>query len=185
MKVREATQDRRSIRKYKDIPVEKDKIEIMLDSARLAPSGSNTQPARWMVIQNRHTIQRICKACRDQPFVKDAPLVLVLLGDLSCRVKDAEGEMDVLSDQYQQERERIIRDCAISGQQMVLQAFELGIGTCWVGDFTQPSMRKALNIPSDHYVLAIFTAGYPDEKPSPRQRHSLKSVVCFEEFKRK
>jgi len=177
MDVREAIQSRRSIRKFKQQSIEKEKIQLILDSGRLAPTGHNTQPGRYIVVDDPHQIGKIAAACNHQPFVAKAPLLIVLLGDLSCRVKGMDEGADVLDAQFSGPREKIIRDAAIVGDHLALQAQELGLGVCWVGDYEQLPMRQALQSPPSHYIVVIFAMGYPDEDPSPRPRRPLNELV--------
>ncbi len=182
MSVREAIETRRSVRKYKKTSVEKDKVEMILDSARLAPTGHNTQPGRYMVVDDPDQIERIAAACNHQSFVAHAPLLIVLLADLAGRVKDAQLDTEVMDPVYSEQREKVIRDTAIAGSFLMLQAHDLGLGICWVGDYEQIPMRKALNSPASHYILGIFAIGYPDEEPAARPRKPLESMLSFQSY---
>lgn len=177
MNVREAIESRRSIRKYLPAPVETEKIRLVLDSGRLAPSGHNTQPSRFLVLRDPEIIAKVGAACNHQPFVMKAPLLIVVLGDLKCRYQGAGDPVDILDDRFTDERQRIIRDCTIAGQTMILQAWDLGLGTCWVGDFEQLPMRLVLGVPADHFILSILVMGYPAESPNPRPRRALAEIV--------
>ena len=185
MDVREAILTRRSIRKYKMQPVEQDKIQTILDSGRRAPTGHNTQPGRFVVVEDPDQIRKIGAACNNQPFVTRAPLLIVLLGDLSCRKKEAGLHDDILDPVYTDQREKVIRDTTIVGDHMALQAHALGLGVCWVGDFEQIPMRAVLESPASHYILAIFAIGYPDEEPGPRPRKEIHDLVSYNTFGQK
>ncbi len=182
MDVREAVLTRRSIRRFRQQPVEDEKIQIILDSGRRAPTGHNTQPGRFIVIDDLDQIRKVGEACNNQPFVTRAPLLIVLLGDLACRNKDAVADSEILDPVFADQREKIIRDTAIVGDHMALQAHALGLGVCWVGDFEQLPMRAVLSSPASHYILAIFAMGYPDEDPAPRPRKALDDCVFYNRY---
>jgi len=185
MDVQEAITARRSIRKYEDRPVEDEKLRLLLEAARLAPSGSNTQPTGLIVIRSPEQRQAVSLACNNQKFIATAPVLIAVLGDLKCRVDGRGQTLDINATRFTDERQRIIRDCAIAGEQIVLQAEELGLGTCWVADFIQEEIRRVLGAPSDQYVLAVIAVGYPAEAPAARRRKALTEMVWHELFGQK
>jgi nitroreductase len=65
---------------------------------------------------------------------------------------------------------------------MILEATELGLGTCWLGAFDEGKVKEILSIPEDIRVPAMFTLGYADEKPAPRPRKDMDDVVCYEKY---
>lgn len=172
---------RRSIRKYIDMPVEDEKITEILESARLAPSGSNTQPGRYIVVKSEEMRQKVIKASNNQKWMLTAPVFIVCVADVRCRIKE---DIDVYLDDKspQDEVKRIIRDTSISAGYMLLQANNLGLGACWVADFTQEEIRPVLNIPSDKYVVGVITIGYPNESPKARPRKNLEDIVHYERW---
>lgn len=184
MKVKDAIESRRSIRKYEDRPVEEEKINLLLEAARLAPSGSNTQPTSLIVIRDPEQRQAVSEVCDKQPFIAAAPVLIAVLGDLECRVDGHGQTLDINATRFTDERQRIIRDCAIAGEHIVLQAQELDLGTCWVAEFVQEEIRRVLRAPADHYVLAIIAVGYPAEIPERRKRKPLSGMVWYERFGR-
>lgn len=168
---------RRSIRKYIDKPVENEKITEILESARLAPSGNNTQPWHYIVVESKEMREKIMTASHNQKWMLTAPVFIVCAADVRCRIKE---DISIDDNSPQDEVKRIIRDTAISVGYMLLQATNLGLGTCWVGDFTQEEIRPVLNIPSDKYVVGVITVGYPNEAPKPRPRKNLEDIVHHE-----
>jgi len=170
---------RRSIRKYADQPVENEKIIEVLESGRLAPSGNNTQPWRYIVVKSEEMRQKVMEASHNQKWMLTAPVFIVCVADIRCRIKE---DVAVYLDDNSPEDEvkRIIRDTSISVGYMLLQANNLGLGACWVAEFTQEEIRPVLNIPSDKYVVGVITIGYPAETPKPRPRKNLEDIVHYE-----
>ncbi|WP_291572531.1 nitroreductase family protein [Clostridium sp. UBA4548] len=172
---------RRSIRKYADKPVEDEKINGVLESGRLAPSGNNTQPWRYIVVRSEKMRQNVMEASHNQKWMLTAPVFIVCVADIRCRIKEG---IDVYLDDNSPDDEvkRIIRDTSISAGYMLLQANNSGLGACWVAEFTQEEIRPVLNIPSDKYVVGVITIGYPDETPKPRPRKKLEDIVYYERW---
>lgn len=171
---------RRSIRKYSNKPVEDEKINELLESARLAPSGNNTQPWHYIVVKSEEMRQKIVEASHNQKWMFTAPVFIVCVADIRCRIK--EGDVHLDDNSPQDELKRIIRDTSISTGYMLLEANSLGLGVCWVAEFTQEEIRPVLNIPSDKYVVGVLTIGYPDETPKARPRKKLEDMVHYESW---
>lgn len=170
---------RRSIRKYIDKQVENEKITEILESARLAPSGNNTQPWHYIVVKSGDIKRKVMEASHNQEWMLTAPVFIVCVADVRCRIKkDIEIYLD--DNSPQDEVKRIIRDISISSGYMLLQANNLGLGVCWVAEFTQEEIRPVLNIPSDKYVVGVITVGYPNETPKARPRKKLEDIVHYE-----
>ncbi|OOM73400.1 FMN reductase [Clostridium puniceum] len=170
---------RRSVRKYIDKTIENEKITELLESARLAPSGNNTQPWRYILVKSEEMKQKISKASNNQKWMLTAPVFIVCVADIRCRIKE---DVDIYLDDNspQDEVKRIIRDTSISVGYMLLQANNLGLGACWVADFMQEEIRPVLNVPSDKYVVGVITVGYPNETPKARPRKSLEDIIHYE-----
>jgi nitroreductase len=177
----EAIKSRRSIRKYIDKEIEEKKLVQILESGRLAPSGSNTQPWHFIVIKSKENKDKVAKVSHDQKWMATAPVQIVCVADVRSRT-DANVEICVDENSKEEEVKQIIRDTAISVEHMSLTATELGLGTCWVAWFTQEEFRPVLNIPDDKYVLCVLTIGYADEDPKPRPRKKLEDIVHYEEW---
>lgn len=170
---------RRSIRKYIDKSVEDDKLTQILESARLAPSGSNTQPWHFIVVKSNTTKQMISKISHNQKWMLSAPVFIVCVADIRCRI--GENEEIILDENSPgEELKQIIRDTSITATHILLEAQNQGLGTCWVAWFTQDELRPILNIPTDKYVVGIITLGYADETPNMRPRKTLKEVIHYE-----
>lgn len=167
---------RRSIRKYTDQPVDEEIILALLESARLAPSGSNSQPWHFIVIKSEETRKRLASASHNQYWMVSAPLHIVCVGDIRCRIEE-NTPAALYEDSPQADLKRIIRDTAIAVEHIVLTAEHLGLGTCWVANFTQDDIRPLLSIPEDKYVLCVLTVGYPAEQPDARPRRKLEEII--------
>lgn len=170
-----------SIRNYIDKPVEDEKIIKLLESARLAPSGSNTQPWHFIIVKSESMKEKLVEVCHDQKWMLSAQAFIVCVADIRCRIKE---HMDIFlkEDSPQQELKQIIRDTSIAIEHIVLEATNLGLGTCWVGWFDQEKIRPVLNIPSDKYVVSILTLGYTNEVPKAKPRKNLEETVHYENW---
>lgn len=172
---------RRSIRKYSDKPVEDEKIIQLLESARLAPSGSNTQPWHFIIVKSDSKRQKLAEASNNQRWMLTAPVFIVCIADVRSRIKD-DAALSLNENSPQQELKQIIRDTSIAIEHIVLEADNLGLGTCWVAWFTQEEIRPILDIPSDKYVVCILTLGYANESPKARPRKSLEEIIHYENW---
>jgi len=172
---------RRSIRKYMNKPVEDEKIKELIESARLAPSGNNTQPWNFIIVKSDSGRQKLTVASNNQDWMLSAPVFIVAVADIRCRV-DNNTSVWLDENSPQKELKQIIRDTAISIEHILLEADSVGLGTCWVGDFTQEKIRPLLNIPDDKYVVGIVTVGYADEAPNPRPRKKLEDIIHYENW---
>jgi nitroreductase len=172
---------RRSIRKYIDKPVEDEKIIKLIESARLAPSGSNTQPWRFIIVKSELNKQKLAEVSAKQHWMLTAPIFIVCVADIRCRIPE---DVNILVNEHspQEEVKQIIRDTAISIGYILLEAENLGLGTCWEAWFTQEEIRPILNIPSDKYIVGILTVGYANEKPEARPRKKLEEIVRYENW---
>ncbi len=173
MDVMEAIRRRCSVRSYQDRAVEKEKLEIILEAARLAPSASNRQEWRFIVVQDKNTRQRLMKAAKNQAFVGQAPVVI------ACCAKTDNHAMTCGQLCYP-------IDVAIAIEHMALKATEEGLGTCWIGAFYEDEVKKILGIPKDIRVVELLTLGYADKPcPSHKDRLSLEEVVMYEGWRNK
>jgi len=168
MDVMEALQGRRSIRKFKDKPIEEEKLRKVLEAARISHSAMNKQDWKFIVVDDIDTKNKLTEAI-GQPFVGDAPLIMVNCG------LNPEGIMK--GGQY-----RYTVDLSIATSYMMLQAYELGLGTCWIGGYDEKAVKDLLHIPQEVRVVSIFPIGYPDEEPKPRPRKELDDIITYNKF---
>lgn len=169
MDVFAAIQRRCSVRAYKATDVEEDKLKKILEAARLSPSASNRQEWKFVVVKNKETKKKLAKAAFGQSFIAEAPVVLVACGT------EPKSVMACGQPAY-------TVDVSIACAFMILQAYELGLGTCWIGAFREDETKKILNVPEPIRVVAMIPLGYPNEPPSEKSRKSLNQIVCYEKF---
>ena len=172
---------RRSIRKYINKSVEDEKIIQLLESARLAPSGSNTQPWHFIIVKSEVTREKLAEVSHNQKWMISAPIFIVCVSDIRCRISEDVG-ISLNEDSPQEELKQIIRDTAISIGHILLEADNLGLGTCWVAWFIQEEIRPILNIPADKYVVGIITLGYANEEPKARPRKKIEEIAHYESW---
>jgi len=169
MDVSTAIRQRRSVRAYKAVEVEEEKLKKILEAARLSPSASNQQSWKFIVVRNKETKKKLARAAFGQSFIGEAPVVMVACGTESKAVMACGQPTHSV-------------DVSIACAFMILQAYELGLGTCWIGAFEEGEVKKILEIPKSVRVVAMIPLGYPDEDPSPRSRKRLEQIVCSEKF---
>lgn len=168
MNVLSAIEGRRSIRKYKDKLVEDEKLLSILEAARLAPSAKNEQEWKFIVVKESQTRKELTEAI-GQPFVGEAPVILVCCGT------KPEGIMKCGQPRY-------TVDLSIATAYMILEAYEQGLGTCWLGSFDEDMVKKVLDIPQEIRVVAITPLGYPDESPSQRPRKKIEEIISYDKY---
>jgi nitroreductase len=193
MKILEPILNRRSVRRYKDTPVEDEKIMAMLEAARRAPSGDNSQPWNFIIVKSEEMRRKITAACHNQKWMMQAPVHIACVGDLGVRLKDLKKKdqtlkstslLEMQEDSPLHELKLIIRDTTIAIDHLVLQAESMGLGTCWVAWFEQNGIRPVLNIPADKYVIAVICVGYAVKNLKPRARKPLTTMVHYERWGR-
>jgi len=168
MDVFTAIEQRRSIRKYKDKPVEEEKLQKVLEAARLSPSARNEQNWKFVVVKDADTREKLTEAI-GQPFVREAPIILVCCGtEPNAIMRGGQPRYTV--------------DLSIATAYMMLAAYEQGLGTCWLGSYDEKAVKKVLGIPEKVRVVSITPLGYPNESPAPRPRKSIDEIVSYDKF---
>ena len=177
MSVKEIIAQRRSIRRYQNKPVERDKILECLEAARLAPSADNVQPWRFLVIDDPELKEKCAKEMFSgiysiSKFAAKAPVLIIIL-----------ARLDIIANRIGKQIQNIhfyLIDTGIAGEHIVLRAEELGIGTCWIGWFNIRKARKVLNIPRKYKIVSLLSMGYYDKKPSrEKKRKRLEDIAWF------
>lgn len=171
MSVLDVIKNRDSIRKYKDKSMPKDELSKILEAARLAQSAANRQPWQFIVVTDPLMKQRLVEAADSRSFVGKAAAVLICLADSkrSAKVGLFEG---------------FLIDLAIATENMALTAWDLGIGSCWIGAFDEEKVKELLDVPGNFRVASLLTLGYPDEKPRAKHRKPLSEIVYYEKYGR-
>jgi nitroreductase len=168
MDVFDAIKGRRSVREFKPDPVDDKDLEKILEAGKSAPSAGNCQPWEFVVVRDGATKQRLARAALGQSFVAEAPVVVVVCANIprtSIRYGRRGAEL------------YCIQDTAAAVQNILLTAYALGYGTCWVGSFDEEPAAKAIKAPPNVRPLAIIPIGRPAEKPVPTSRLPLKKIM--------
>jgi len=169
----EAIEGRRSIRAYLPDPVREEDLKRILEAAIRAPSAGNIQPWEFIVVKDSETKRRLCEAALGQRFIEEAPVVIVVCAN-TLRSGAVYGSRGVSL--------YCIQDTAAAIQNMLLAAYALGYGTCWVGAFHENEVAQILELPSHIRPVAIIPLGKPAESPPLRPRRSLKEVVHLNKY---
>ncbi|MGW8114645.1 nitroreductase family protein [Caproicibacterium sp. NSD3] len=174
-------ESRRSIRKYLTRDVTDKQILDLIESARLAPSGDNTQPWNFIVVRSTAIKNALISADHNQGWIKEAPVLLVCTADITCRKKDGPFHLDENSPEP--ELKQIIRDTAIAIENLLLEAEHDGLAACWTGWFDQKDVRPILGVPENQYICGIIPIGYSAEaRPAPRPRRPLETMVYYDSW---
>jgi len=174
-------QNRRSIRTYLDKPIEREKILTCIEAARLAPSADNVQPWRFLIIDDPGLKGRLAAEVFSgiysiSRFAGKAPVIIVIL-----------ARLDIIANRIGKQIQNIhyyLIDIGIAGEHIVLQAQELGLGTCWVGWFNIRRARKILKIPRKYKIVSMMAMGYYEKRPSKeKKRKTLEDIAWFNKIK--
>ena len=159
-------QERFSVREYKQTPVEEEKIQAVLQAARLAPTAKNSQPQKIYLAKSQQALEKMDLIT---PNRFGAPVAMLICGDMdrACILK-SNG------------RNFIETDLSIIQTYMMLKATELGLGTCWIGRFDPQKVYEVLQIPSNQIPYGILIMGYPSDTAMPSPMHDKRLEV--EEF---
>jgi len=139
-------------------------LKKILEAARWAPSAGNRQPWHFIVVLDENLKKELVPACRHQSFVGEAACIIVGLADMQLSPKWA------------------VVDTTIALEHIVLEAAELGYGTCWIGAFDESKVKELLKIPDKYKVVALITVGKPAESPGPRPRKSLAEITSLNTY---
>jgi len=166
MEVMKVIEARKSIRKYRPDPVEPEKLAKIAEAFRLAPSARNGQSWKLLIVTDPAAKERIREASPSKhTMITEAPVVLVGICS-SQRVMGNGHRLDSV-------------DVSIAMSFAMLEAHELGLGTCWMANYTEPELRFALGLADDISVVAIMPLGYANEDPEPKPRKPLDEVVEY------
>lgn len=151
---------RRSIRRYEQRPIPEETMRLILEAGRNAPSAVNRQPWHFIVVTDQELKEKLSK-WRYTRFLKDSAAVIVGCGEAS--------------------RWATI-DVSIALENMVIAAWSLGVGSCWIGGFREKEVKELLGIPDKVKVIALLSLGYPAEQPAPRRKKPLEEIVHYNKF---
>jgi nitroreductase len=168
---------RRSIRRFLETPVERDKVLACLEAARRAPSAHNAQPWRFLVVDDPAVKSGLAAAAFSgiysaSKFAARAPVIVVLLAKPGLVASGLGGRLQGIPYHYV--------DIGIAGEHIALQAEELGLATCWMGWFHVRRARKFLKVPITHKIVAMMPIGYAEKRPTREPpRRTLREIVSF------
>lgn len=170
MNFSELAKSRYSVRSFSEQPVEDDKLNIILEAGQVAPTACNNQPQKIYVLKSDEAIEKL-KAVNK--FVFGAKTVMLIAADRNQEWKNP------LTDKYRTGE----IDCLIVCTHMMMQAWELGIGSCWVGYYDPDLVAKQFNLPENEQIIAILPLGYPSDESKPARGHfsvkPLKDTVKY------
>ncbi|MEF8846879.1 MAG: nitroreductase family protein [Candidatus Paceibacterota bacterium] len=168
MDVQQAILKRRSVREYKNQEVPSEKLNKILKAAQMAPSAHNDQPWKFVVVEKEITKEKLAEAAQ-QSFIATAPVIIAAVAlnpkkEMSCEVPSYAVNL------------------AIAVDHMTLAATELGLGTCWIGAFSQNEVKRILEIPDQYKVVSLLPLGVPADETKSKQRKDLEEIFCKEKF---
>jgi nitroreductase len=169
MSVLETIKNRRSIRDFKEKEIPEKFIDSLIEALIWAPSAGNLQSRKFYFVFNKKTKEKLANAAFNQKFIKKAPLVIVGCGNFNISFRYGERGKNLY----------LICDVATSCQNLMLQADEFGLGSCWVGSFDEEKVKEILNLPENLRPIVILPIGFPNEKPEPPKRVSKDQAVEF------
>jgi nitroreductase len=175
--LQELIANRRSVRRYLDTPVEREKILACIEAARLAPSAENAQPWRFLIVDDpqlkaEFAAEAFSGVYSFSRFAAKAPVLIVIMARLDIVAHRLGGRIQDVS--------FYLVDIGIAGEHLALQAEEAGLGTCWVGWFNVRKTRKFFKIPRKYKIVCLMTMGYYEKRPwREKKRKSLGEITWF------
>lgn len=167
MEFKELMRVRKSIRRFKADAVPQEKLDRIMEAARVAPSWANKQCWRFVLVDDAFTRRQLSQTLGKNPSVRaveNAPYVLVV-----CGIPAESGNHDGKS--------YFLSDCGIAMAHIMLAAADEGLGSCFVGGVDEKAVKDILHIPSEVSVVCVTPLGYPDEEPQARSRKSLGELL--------
>ena len=155
---------RRSIRKYEKKEIPEEVLNQIFEAGQNAPSAGNKQPIRFIILKEQEIKKNLSGTF--SRFLKDSPVVIVGCADVKALLT---GKWAVV-------------DTTIAIQNMVIAAWALGVGSCWIGSFDEKKVKELLKIPERWKVVALLTFGYPSEQPKQRKKKPFEKMFSFNRF---
>ena len=162
-------QQRYSVRRYQARPVEDEKLQQVLEAARMAPTAANRQPFRLLVVKTEGRQSELSRIYGREWFTQ-APLVIC-----ACALP-SEGWTRGDGKNFSEV------DTTIAMDHLILAAAALGLGTCWIAAFDPVSAKEIFNLPEDVEPLALTPLGYPADEPNSKLRKDLSDIVRYEKW---
>lgn len=169
MNLLEIIKKRRSVRRFQSKEIAKDILDELTEALIWAPSAGNLQSRKFYIVSNAGVKDDLVRAALGQGFIAEAPLVIVACADMRIGTYYGSRGTDLYA----------LQDVAASIQNLLLLAYEHGLGTVWVGAFDEDGVTEVLKLPRHLRPVAIVPVGYPAEHPSIPQRISREKAVEF------
>lgn len=171
MDIFELIRTRRSVRKFDSTKdVDEGTVKKILEAGIWAPSSGNTQCWRFQIIRDKELKRRLASEAGHQPFIADAPVVIVVCADLD-HLERSYGERGRFT--------YALQDTAAAIQNMLLTITSLGLGCCWIGAFIEEKASKILNLPRGLRPVAMLPIGVPKENPKVPARRPVDEVTTY------
>jgi len=167
--VLEAIKKRQSVRSYQDKEITEEILQQILEAGRLAPSASNKQNWKFIVVKDEDLRKKLVPACKNQGSVGEAPVVIA-----GCAT-DPDYVMTCGEHSYS-------IDLAIALDHMSLEAASLRLGTCWIGAFYQDQVKEILGVPEDVRIVSLMPLGHPKKLGSKTGRKPLSEIICYDKY---
>ena len=181
MTLLELLKQRKSVRDFLDRPVEREKIIMCLEAARVAPSACNSQPWKFIIVDDKKLKNKLCAKAFGgiyaiNSFCKLAPVIVVVVSEKSKFLARIGG-------MFRGTKYYLI-DIGIAGEHFVLQAEDLGLGTCWIGWFNESAVKSLLNVPQNRKIDVLIALGYYDKEKvkSTHDREPLDKIASFSSY---
>jgi len=158
-----------SVRKFLQKPVEQEKLNEILQAARLSPSARNTQPLHFVVINDPEKKSKLAEICHGQQFVAEAPLAIAVCADNTDYIMKCGQPAYTV-------------DASIAAEHINLQAVELGLGSCWIGSFNHDALADLIKLPRGYKIVTLLPIGYPATSKGNRNLKSLEELVSYNSF---
>ncbi len=171
---------RKSVRVFLDKPVEREKIMMCLEAARLAPSACNSQPWKFIVVDDKQLKNKLCDSAFSgiysiNTFCKMAPVIVVVISEKSKFIARVGG-------MFRGTKYYLI-DIGIACEHFILEAEDLGLGTCWIGWFNEEAVKSILNIPQQKKIDILIALGYYDrEKARSHSKEPIDRIASFNSY---
>ena len=173
MEFYEVIKTRRSFRSYKPDTPDQGTVNRLLEAVRTAPSGSNRQPWKFVLVTDPALRKRLVAACGNQRFVGEAPIVAVACG----------YDIEYNRGGYMGDKAFLV-DLSIAFTHLILAARAEGLGTCWIGDFENEEVKEILGVPEDWQIVAVTPLGYPrgEAFEGTDRRKPLREITSLDRF---
>jgi nitroreductase len=179
IKIIESILKRRSIRKYEDRPVEREKLLACVEAARLAPSACNGQPWKYIVVDDADVKHKLAKEAFSGVYVVTS--FAAKAGAIVAITSEPAILPSMIGDNVR-DTKFYLADLGISMAHFCLQAQALGLGTCMLGWFNHEKAAKVLNVPKKKKIEFLISIGYPAQSPDPRSRKKIEKMSSFNTY---